>query len=162
MDEELDDRFELLRHAAVGGMGIVYEAREKATGARVALKVLQTSAREDVLRFEREAAILAQLEHPGIVRYVAHGVSQRAAPYLAMDWVDGETLDARLSRTGLRSPRAVELARRVADGARIRARARRSCIATSSRRTSSSPGGELSRVTLLDFGVARLDERSAA
>ncbi|MBV8762197.1 MAG: serine/threonine protein kinase [Deltaproteobacteria bacterium] len=154
MSEALDDRFERLRQAAVGGMGVVYEAREKASGAHVALKVLHTRAREDVLRFEREAAILAQLEHPGIVRYIAHGVAADGTPYLAMDWVDGETLDARLARTGLSVAETVELGRRIA-GALGYAHARGVLHRDMKPANIILPGRDLARVAILDFGVAR-------
>src|SRR5262245_4590215 len=79
-------------------MGSVYCARDERTGQRVALKVLDARRMEsaDFDRFLREASILAGLMHPGIVRYVAHGISRDGAPYIAMEWVEGDTLAARL------------------------------------------------------------------
>src|SRR5579863_1600610 len=112
--DEIGDRFAIVSRAATGGMGVVYRARDTATGELVALKLLHGGGREEVLRFEREAAILAGLEHPAIVRYVAHGVTKTGKPYLAMSWVDGETLDARLAHEGLSIAETVELGRRVA------------------------------------------------
>ncbi|MFO0658384.1 MAG: protein kinase [Polyangiaceae bacterium] len=91
-------RIELL--AGAGGMGSVYLARDESTGQNVALKVLLPHGSQEVARFLREAKILATLEHPGIVRYVDHGVSDDGEPFLAMEWLDGESLDERLQRVG--------------------------------------------------------------
>ena len=64
----VDQRFAVERLAAAGGMGAVYLARDLATGAPVALKVLLgTPLHEDELRFEREALALAEVHHPGVV-----------------------------------------------------------------------------------------------
>ena len=46
-------------------------------------------------RFAREAEVLSELHHPGIVRYVAHGRTEPGRPFLAMEWLDGEDLAAR-------------------------------------------------------------------
>jgi serine/threonine protein kinase len=82
-------------------MGTVYRALDRSTGGTVALKLLHSqpsdTGRTDVAaRFGREAQILAGLEHPGIVRYVDHGVAADGAPYLAMEWLEGTDLEARL------------------------------------------------------------------
>ena len=76
-----------------GGMGVVFRAVDSSQ-RDVALKVMRADAasRTAAARFQREVEVLAQVEHPGIVRYVAHGVSQRSEPYLVMEWVDGEDL----------------------------------------------------------------------
>src|SRR5262245_47699803 len=63
-------RFELLRAAGAGGMGTVYEARDRLTGATVALKLLHHCEDGQRDRFVREAIVLAELRHPAIVRYV--------------------------------------------------------------------------------------------
>src|SRR5690242_2022437 len=69
----VDGRFELEAQAGAGGMGTVFRARDRATGERVAVKVLRGEARDGRERFTREIRVLAGLRHPGIVRYVADG-----------------------------------------------------------------------------------------
>jgi eukaryotic-like serine/threonine-protein kinase len=86
-------RFILGAVAGSGGMGTVYRARDARTGQVVAVKLLRPSDRPaDVERFTREAEILAELRHPGIVEYLAHGVTPAGQPYLAMEWLEGEDL----------------------------------------------------------------------
>src|SRR5690242_17429952 len=68
-------RYEVLGLAGSGGMGDVYRARDRASGKPVALKVLRGED-GDSRRFAREAAVLRALEHPGVVRYEAHGVTE--------------------------------------------------------------------------------------
>lgn len=58
--------------------------------------------------------MLAQLQHPGIVRYVAHGVTTDGAPYIAMEWLNGEDLWARLQKRVF-TVESVRLGKRVAD-----------------------------------------------
>lgn len=66
------ERFEIESIVGSGGMGVVLAARDRATGRRVALKVVagDVDARD---RFLQEGRMLADLGHPGIVRHVAHG-----------------------------------------------------------------------------------------
>jgi serine/threonine protein kinase len=78
-------------------MGTVYRARDRRTGRRIALKVVR-DADADVERFEREARVLASLADPGIVSYVDHRRTAEGDPYLAMEWLEGEDLGARLAR----------------------------------------------------------------
>jgi len=113
LDEVIAGRFELEAEQASGGMGRVYRARDRQTGAVVAVKILQFGSELDADRFSREASLLAQVSHPGIVRYLAHGqVSQ--GQFLAMEWIDGETLKDRLVREGLTIVESVQLAKQVA------------------------------------------------
>ena len=60
-------------------MGTVYRAHDFVDGSKVALKILASEEIRDAERFAQEAAILATLSHPAIVRYIAHGVDRRAA-----------------------------------------------------------------------------------
>src|SRR5437016_11955979 len=90
-------RFEIERHAGAGGMGEVFRAIDRLTAAPAAVKVLHSGEPELVARFDREAAVLAELRHPAIVRYLAHGV-EGDEPWLAMEWLEGETLGARIER----------------------------------------------------------------
>lgn len=94
------DRFEIEQLVGSGGMGEVFRARDRLTGGLVAVKVLHASSR-DTERFRREAQILAEVNHPRIVKYVAHGIADASRPYIAMEWLEGEDLAERLSRSGL-------------------------------------------------------------
>ena len=151
----LDGRFALEAIAGHGGMGTVYRARESRAATPSRSRCCAPRPGEARERFAREAALLAELRHPGIVRYVASGVDRRRETVLAMEWLDGETSAQRLR--GARSTPAESA--RCSRGASRRRSARRtraaSSIATSSRNTVPR-GGDLTRVKVLDFGVARL------
>src|SRR5206468_3253073 len=69
------DRFDIDRLAGSGGMGAVYRARDRRTGDMVALKILHAVGPDSdaAERFAREARLLGEMKHPGIVAYVAHG-----------------------------------------------------------------------------------------
>jgi len=69
--------YDVLAEAGSGGMGTVYKAREHATGRVVALKILAKDACP--VRFAREIDVLARLEHPNIVGYVGHGITEDGA-----------------------------------------------------------------------------------
>src|SRR5205814_602302 len=96
-----------------GGMGKVYRARDLVTGERVAVKVLRPESFETA-RFERESAVLAELHHPAVVRYVAHGRTPEGPLYLAMEWLDGEDLSRCLKHRELTLEESVTLGVRVA------------------------------------------------
>src|SRR5258708_4321046 len=104
------DRFAIERVAGRGGMGTVYRALDRATGAPAAVKILPNESGPRRDRFAREARLLAQLAHPAIVRYIAEGTTARGEPYLAMEWLDGEDLQQRLRREGFDPNDAVRLA----------------------------------------------------
>jgi hypothetical protein len=106
-------RFVLRRPVGAGGMGVVYEALDRSSGDRVALKMLHGVG--DRERFLREARLLAELHHPGIVRYVAHGVDEPDAPWLAMEWLDGENLSDRLARQPLEAAESLDVVRLTAE-----------------------------------------------
>ncbi|MFN7698388.1 MAG: serine/threonine-protein kinase, partial [Deltaproteobacteria bacterium] len=102
-------RFELVSVAGEGGMGLVFRAHDRETGREVALKTLTAAGASESQRFRREARVLRGVSHPGIVGYVADGVSESGAPWLAMEWVEGEDLRARLRRGPLEIEEAVAL-----------------------------------------------------
>jgi len=96
-------RFVIEELAGSGGMGAVYRAHDLLSGRKVALKLLygRSIQQRDLERFAREAQLLSELHHPGIVSYVAHGQAQGGIPYLAMQWLEGEDLSVRLERSRL-------------------------------------------------------------
>jgi serine/threonine protein kinase len=104
-----DTKYRLLGLLGRGGMGAVYLAEDRELGRQVALKVtlVHGSTSDLALRLRREAQIIAQLEHPGIVPVHDVGVLPDDRVYYAMKLVRGEQLDAWLSqdrplRTALR------------------------------------------------------------
>jgi serine/threonine protein kinase len=108
MAEHLVGPYRTLRELGRGGMGVVYEAVHRGDGQRVALKLLLQPAHAeeiDLVRFEREIAACASLQHPNLVHYHGAGL-HRGWPFLAMEYVEGETLSERLKRTGPMEPEA--------------------------------------------------------
>ena len=99
--------YEIIGELGRGGMGVVYEARHRALNRRVALKVIRGFAgRDEVGRFRAEAEAVARLQHPNIVQVYEVG-EHAGVPYLALEFVDGGSLAARLRRAALaaRGPR---------------------------------------------------------
>jgi hypothetical protein len=154
------DRFVVESHAGTGGMGTVYRAHDERAGGTVALKLLRRSDHPDVAeRFAREARVLSELHHPGIVAYLAHGETETGAPYLAMEWLDGEDLAQRLTRGALSIPEALVLLRRAAEALAV-AHARGLVHRDLKPSNLFLRGGEVERLVLLDFGIARRDAAS--
>jgi serine/threonine protein kinase len=89
--------FEIIRLLGRGGMGEVYEAKQFNPPRRVALKVLAPWLARDeeaLARFQREAAVPAQLDHPGIVRIIVTGRTLEGLAYYTMQLVRGASLAA--------------------------------------------------------------------
>lgn len=112
---EVVGRFELVREVGRGGFGVVYEARDRDLGRRVAFKALRPGRvlqgeQADALRREAEAA--AQLNHPNVVTIHDFG-SCPSGPYLIMELLQGEPLSQRLDDGPLPIGEAVRIAREV-------------------------------------------------
>jgi serine/threonine-protein kinase len=104
-----EGRFEIEREIAEGGFAVVYRARHLALDRPVALKVLKTprgpgeSSRDDFQqRFAAEAKTIARLKHPNIVDVYDFAIGAmpngESAPWMVLEWLDGETLATRLLR----------------------------------------------------------------
>jgi Tol biopolymer transport system component len=109
--------FEVMALLGAGGMGEVYRARDTRLRRDVAIKILSSAFRDDpvrVARFEREARVLASLNHPHIG--AVYGVEGAAGqPSLVMELVEGEDLAARLARGALPVREALEVASQICD-----------------------------------------------
>jgi len=109
----LGGRFAIEREVGRGGVGIVYRAYDLETKQIVALKVVAADAGvapEEEARLAREGHLLANLDHPGIVKTVAFGVLEDTGlPYVAMEWLEGEDLAARQKREPLDLEESLEL-----------------------------------------------------
>jgi tetratricopeptide (TPR) repeat protein len=146
-------RFRIERAAGSGGMGAVFRALDLETGRPVAVKVLHDERGADAARFEGEARTLAALSHPGVVRYVAHGIAA-GRPYLVMEWLDGESLEERLAREALAPATAVALGVAAAEAlgwAHARGVVHRDVKPSNLFLC----GGDVAAVRVLDFGIAR-------
>lgn len=105
--------FRILRELGRGGMGIVYEAEQESLGRRVAIKILPRHALTDpaqLKRFQREARIVARLEHPNIVTVFGIG-EHDGYHYFIMQLIKGVGLDkvvARFSQTSWGTDLAAE------------------------------------------------------
>lgn len=135
-------------------MGAVYRATDTTTGEPVALKLLLPGS-ADILRFEREAQFLEELEHPAIVRYVAHGQCDTGEPFVATELLEGPSLLEYLAQSGpLSVEAAVTMTRRIADALGYlheRGVLHRDLKPANLILVSSDPA----QVKLVDFGVAR-------
>jgi formylglycine-generating enzyme required for sulfatase activity/predicted Ser/Thr protein kinase len=114
--------YRILREIGRGGQGIVYLAEDTRLHRRVALKMLTglgSLAQDSVARFLREAAVASRLDHTGIATVYDTG-SEQGVPYIAMRYVEGETLATRIAEskgTMLETVRIVEMAARALDAA---------------------------------------------
>jgi serine/threonine-protein kinase len=101
-----------------GGMGAVYRAHDTRLNREVALKILPTEVAEDeerLQRFQREARILASLNHPHIA--TIHGFDNAGTHrFLVMELVEGENLAERMRRGRIDTKQALEIGRQIADG----------------------------------------------
>jgi serine/threonine-protein kinase len=97
VDSIVDDRYRVQALIGRGAVGAVYRAVELATGAQVALKQWHGSVVDEQVRgrFLREAKALDTLDHPNIVKVYGHGFLD-GAPYVALEYLEGDTLDGLL------------------------------------------------------------------
>jgi len=149
------DRFEIDRLVGAGGMGSVYRATDRHTGEIVAVKMQTGHGEAQRRRWAAEANLLAKLSGPGIVRYVAHGETVAGQLYLAMEWLEGEDLAARLDREGLTIAESIGVVRQVAAALR---QVHEQAIAHRDIKPSNIflVDRSVERVRLIDFGIAHV------
>lgn len=107
--------YRIVAQLGQGGMASVYKAYHPGLDRYVAMKVLHPAFKEDpsfVHRFNREAKIVARMEHPNIVP-VFDFAEHRGLAYLVMRFVEGETLKARLKRGLLTPIQIIEIAKKI-------------------------------------------------
>ena len=148
--------YEVRSFAGAGGMGRVYRARDTRLGRDVALKVLPPewiSDRDRLARLEREARLLAALNHPNIA--TIHGLEDaEALRILVLEYIEGDTLADRIARGRLQQAEALSIARQVKDAldaAHERGIVHRDLKPANIKIT---PAG---LVKVLDFGLATLE-----
>lgn len=157
--------YRLIRPLGRGGMGVVYEAVHEGVGGRAAIKILRVEIASNPAiseRFFDEARAANSVEHPSIIRIFDSGQTEDGLCYLAMEFLDGETLAHRIKLLGrLSVASCIRLSRQVASA--LSAVHGRGVIHRDLKpenlmvvKDPESPGGE--RIKVLDFGIARLAE----
>ncbi|MGQ0735881.1 MAG: protein kinase domain-containing protein [Acidobacteriota bacterium] len=148
-------RYQILQGIGAGGMGEVYRARDEHLERDVALKVLPPGAVGDEQarrRFRKEALALSRLNHPNIA--TVHDFSTEAdLDFLVMEYVEGDTLSAKLARGPLAEREIIQLGVQIAEGlttAHQQGVVHRDIKPDNVRMTSDG------RVKILDFGLAQL------
>ena len=140
-----------------GGMGVVYRAFDMHLDRPVAIKVLRadaTASTERRRRFQQEAKAASALNHPNIV-HIYDISSSGGTDYIAMEFVDGKTLDQLIGKSGLALRDTLKYAIQVADAL---SRAHAAGIVHRDLKPANIIVGEDGRVKLLDFGLAKLTE----
>lgn len=144
----LADRFRILGFIAAGGMGEVYKAVDTRLGRQVAIKVVAEAFSQ---RFDREARTIASLSHPSIC--ALHDIGPN---YLVMEYLEGESLAARIKRGPLPLHEALAIA--IATARALGAAHQRGIV-----HRDLKPGNimlTLSGAKLLDFGLAKYEQPS--
>ena len=166
----INGKFHIHRAIARGGMGRIYYATQAPLDRPVALKVVLTEGHnpEEVQnflgRFLQEASILAKLQHPNVVTLFDYGKIENGAPvtgetyFIAMEYLAGETLSARLKqRNYLATPEVLFLIRQIARGLReahSRGIVHRDLKPSNIILVPEGDGGEL--VKIVDFGIGKV------
>lgn len=158
----IDDRFELRRLVARGGTSGVFRARDRFTGETVAVKLL--TGPDDgvqsisVRRFAREAEVIATLDHPNALPLIGHGLVDGRIPYIATEFLHGETLASMLTRGPLAPLLVLRILDQICD---VLAEAHRRGIIHRDLKPENlniepigEPGGAWVLVRVFDFGLA--------
>lgn len=150
----LVDGFRVKRCLAEGAMGEVYLAQDERLGRKVALKFIKASLLDEATseRFFSEARTTARFAHPHIVTVYAAGAFD-GRPYLALEYLDGETLRERLDRTPLTIPEALRAGRAIAEAL---AEAHRHGVIHADLKPENVVVPSDGRPRVVDFGLARL------
>src|SRR6266567_1248161 len=155
------DRYEIRSKIGEGGMGEVYLAEDTRLGRKVALKQLPEDLTADEAakrRFTQEAKAASALNHPHIVT-VYDIASEGHRDFIAMEYVEGESLRSLPSREKLEIKRAVEFAAQVAAGL---AAAHKGGIVHRDIKPENLMVAHTSQIKILDFGLAKLVEKQRA
>lgn len=152
--------YDVLGFIARGAMGSVHEARDTRDGTVVALKLVALDSPDATARFEREALIARALAHPRIVAVHEHGTLDDHRAWIAMERLHGHDLRERLTSKALTPREAVTVAAGVCE-ALVHAHARGVVHRDIKPRNVFLCEGDLTRVKLLDFGLARRTDGDA-
>ena len=151
--------YRITDHLGTGGMGEVYQATDSKLGRNVAIKLLPEEFNQNsdrLLRFEREARLLASLNHPNIA--AIHGLEEFGGRrFLVMELVGGETLAERIHRGPIPVDESLEIAMAICDGLEA---AHEAGIIHRDLKPANIKVTSDGKVKVLDFGLAKAYESS--
>jgi Tol biopolymer transport system component len=153
--------YEISAQIGEGGMGRVYKAKDSQLGREVALKVLPEGLTQDaerLARFEREAKLLASLNHPNIAQIYGLETSG-GSPALVMELVEGPTLADRLAQGSLPIDESLSIARQIAEALE---EAHEKGIVHRDLKPQNVKASIEGKVKVLDFGLAKAMEPPGA
>ena len=153
--------YRVLEKLGQGGMGVVYKALDTRLDRPVSLKILppdRVADPERKRRFVQEAKAASALNHPNIVTIYDIG-SHNGVDFIAMEFIDGKTLDQLIPRHGMRLNDVLRFAIQIADALD---KAHSSGIMHRDLKPSNVMVDNSGRVKLLDFGLAKLTDRTDA
>lgn len=155
------DGFVLQRLLGRGGMGEVWlaERRDGEFRHRVALKYPNVGHGQHHARFLRESATLARLQHPGIARFLGHGIDAAGRPYLLLEYVDGVRIDDHCNQRRADPRERVRFLRAILDALE---HAHRHLVVHRDLKPANVLVDREGRVRLLDFGIAKWLDAGAA
>lgn len=146
--------YDIIDQIGAGGMGVVYEAYQRSTGRRVALKFPhadQDRGPVALARFEREIELAARLSHPGIVQVLDSGRCE-GRPFVALEFVEGQELGEALPSGRAAVPEILAALAEIADAVEY---AHQRGILHRDLKPSNVLRDERGRYRLLDFGLAK-------
>ena len=148
-------RYSVVRELGRGGFGIVYLATDSRLGRPVAIKVLARDLATDterLNRFEREARLLASLNHSGIATIYSLEETEDGSKFIVLEYVDGQTLEERLKRGPLPVSEALSVGLQVAEAV---AAAHKRNVIHRDLKPANVMINQDGEAKVLDFGLAR-------
>ncbi|MBN1355432.1 protein kinase [bacterium] len=153
--------YELLDQLGQGGMAVVYLGVQSSLNRKVAVKVLPVQfaqSKELVGRFDREAQIAAQLNHPNIVQIIDRG-KQDDTLYIVMEYVDGESLDRIMARGELTIGKIVEYSLQICEA--LEYAHGKGIVHRDLKPSNIMIDRHTGRAKITDFGIAQLTDHAA-
>ncbi|RAL24759.1 hypothetical protein DL240_00685 [Lujinxingia litoralis] len=160
--QRLFGEYTITKKLGEGGMGAVYLAQQDSIDQKIAVKVLHEHAAESdelIQRFHREARVVSMLTHPNIIRVFIFGRTEGGLLYLAMEYVEGQSLRERMDAQPLEEIQAIKLMKQLCSGLSeahdlgiIHRDLKPDNVLLTNFR------GESNFVKILDFGIAKLNE----
>jgi serine/threonine protein kinase len=159
MDDKFISHYRIIGKLGAGGMGVVYRAEDTKLGRTVALKFIaprEIESAEEKARFLHEAQAAASLGHPNIC--VVHEIDEADGRlFMAMEYVEGESLKDRVARGPLKIDEALDVAIQIAQGLDA---AHRKSVVHRDVKPANIMIESSGLVKIMDFGLAKMSGRS--